>query len=66
MPQRGPRQRTVRPVKGFKADYQAFAKVNPKVKDAMHIFNVRKRKIPPEPLPLGMKDHKLHGKLKNI
>ncbi|SRR5260370_16083632 len=54
------RRRTVRPIKGFKQSYQAF-KHNPSIAEAMQIFNVNKRKVPPEPLPRGMKDHKLKG-----
>jgi mRNA interferase YafQ len=32
----------------------------------MHAFNEIKRKIPPKPLPAGMKDHQLKGKWKDV
>lgn len=58
--------RRVRPVKGFAKVYREFLKKDPSIKDAMHVFNINKRKIPPEPLPRGMKDHQLLGKWKDF
>jgi len=52
----------VRPVKGFKAIYKAFVRQAPAIKRTIRVFNEVKRKIPPEPLPRGMKDHQLKGK----
>lgn len=57
----GERRRIVRPVKGFKQLYKGFLKQDPSIAETMHTFNVNKRKVPPEPLPRGMKDHKLKG-----
>ncbi len=61
MPGAGKRRRTVRPVKGFKQVYRGYLKQDPSIAEAMQLFNVNKRKIPPEPLPRGMRDHKLKG-----
>jgi addiction module RelE/StbE family toxin len=55
------RRRTVRPVKGFKEVYKGYLKRDPSIAEKFHLFNVNKRKIPPEQLPRGMKDHKLKG-----
>jgi addiction module RelE/StbE family toxin len=48
--------------KGFAARYKGYAKQYPAIRRAMHTFNEVKRRIPPEPLPSGMKDHQLQGK----
>jgi len=52
------------PVKGFADIYRRFE--TPAIKRAMHTFNVIKRKIPPERLPAGMRDHALKGKWNGI
>jgi mRNA interferase YafQ len=62
----GDRRIRVVPVVGFAARYKAYAKNKPAIKQAMHTFNEIKRKIPPEKLPAGMKDHQLKGKWKGV
>src|SRR5438445_1417006 len=66
MPARGERRIRVLPVVGFAARYKQFEKQTPSIRRAMHIFNAIKRKIPPEPLPVGMKDHQLKGRWKHL
>jgi mRNA interferase YafQ len=58
----------IRPVDGaeFKRKYRSLRDSHSRVRDAMTAFNEIKRKIPPEPLPRGMKDHKLKGALKDL
>src|SRR5262245_54697386 len=65
MPAGGRRIRVV-PVAGFAARYKAFARLVPAIKRTMHTFNEVKRRIPPEPLPRGMKDHQLKGKWRRL
>jgi addiction module RelE/StbE family toxin len=48
---------------GFSATWKKFK--CDALDDAMKVFNERKRSIPPLPLPKGMKDHKLNGRLSN-
>ena len=48
---------------GFPAEFQKFAAQDPSIKDTMAEFKKRKSQIPPQPLPGGMRDHKLDGPL---
>jgi len=62
------REIIIQPVDGpaFKKKFRELRAQHPSIAESMSTFNVVKRKIPPESLPHGMKDHKLLGRLAGI
>jgi mRNA interferase YafQ len=68
MPQKDERPLTVRPARGsrFKEKYKTLLRNHPKIAESMRIFNELKRKVPPQKLPHGMREHKLQGRLKGL
>jgi addiction module RelE/StbE family toxin len=54
------------PIEGFREKYRALARGNPAIAESIKTFNEVKRRIPPEALPGGMKDHKLKGRYKHL
>ncbi len=51
---------------GFQDSYDDCLKRLPKIREKLGVFMAAKAKRPPDPLPSGFRDHRLHGRLSDF